>query len=137
MLTVSLVEYDPTKKVKLIDDLKKFSDSDKFIYDYLQWQCIKKKGVTVPLNFDITNLFRNAYNRNFIIIGIPNDRSDNQKNYPSKFDIENIKNASDRINQTPYPIGSDRINACIDAGNLGNLFLKYLKGKIISKCKRL
>lgn len=103
VLRVPLVEYDPTKKIELIDDLKKLSDSDKLIYDYLQWQCIEKKGVTAPFNFDITNLFRNVYNPNFIIIGIQNDRSDNQKKDPSKFDSENIKNASVRINQTPYP----------------------------------
>lgn len=61
VLRVPLVEYDPTKKIELIDDLKKLSDSNKLIYDYLQWQCIEKKGVSGSnFNCDITNLFRNV-----------------------------------------------------------------------------
>lgn len=98
VLRVPIVEYDPNKRISLIDKLTNLSVKDNLIYDYLQWQCIEKKGITSPFKFDITNLFRNVYDPNFIIIGLQNDRLNSQKKDPSKFDSENIKNVSVKTN---------------------------------------
>lgn len=103
-LRVPLVEYAPTSKIQLIDSLKSLSDGDKLVYKYFQWQCIEHKGVTgSTFSFDITNLYRNIFNPQFIIIGLQTDRGNNQKKNPSGFDHCNVKNAVVRINREMYP----------------------------------
>lgn len=110
-LRVPIVEYDPTQKISLLSKLKSLSDSGKLIYDYLQWQCIEKKGITSPFKFDITNLFRNVYDPNFIIIGLQNNRLNSQKRDPSKFDSENIQNVSVKTNNhTIYPYENQNLD---------------------------
>ena len=103
-LRVSLVEYSVTSKIQLIDGLKHLSDKGSLTYNFYQWQCIDKKGVFgTSFNFDITNVYRNVYNPQFVIIVLQTNRINDQKKDPSKFDHCNIKNVAVKINGDRYP----------------------------------
>lgn len=103
-LLVPLVDYKATSRIQLINDLKSLSDNGKLVYNYLQWQCIDKKGIFGSnFSFDITGAYRNVYNPKFVIIGLQTNRSNAQNKNTSLFDHCNIKNASVRINGERYP----------------------------------